>query len=85
MIQGTFPSTLRELAHQAHRTADGCGCTPHGAHHIIVSVCGYAACGIRMRVFCSIATEVFGYVAIWLWAALETHNIQTRTCAHFDA
>jgi hypothetical protein len=25
---------------------------------------GYAACGMRMRAFCSIATEVFGYAAI---------------------
>jgi hypothetical protein len=22
---------------------------------------------MRMRAFCSIATEVFGYAAIWLW------------------
>jgi hypothetical protein len=51
----------------------------------IVSVCGMWVCGMRMRAFCSIATEVFGYAAIWLWAAFEPHNFQTRICAHFDA
>jgi hypothetical protein len=30
----------------------------------IVSVCGMRICGIRMRAFCSIATEVFGYAAM---------------------
>jgi hypothetical protein len=27
----------------------------------IVTVCGMRVCGMRMRAFCSIATEVFGY------------------------
>jgi hypothetical protein len=51
----------------------------------IVSVCGYAACSMHMQAFCSIATEVFGYAAVWLWAAFEPHTFQTRICAHFDA
>jgi hypothetical protein len=50
-----------------------------------VSVCGMWVCGMRMQAFCSIATEFFGYAAIWLWAAFEPHNFQTRICAHFDA
>jgi hypothetical protein len=29
--------------------------------------------------------RIFGYAAIWLWAAFEPHNFQTRICAHFDA
>jgi hypothetical protein len=33
----------------------------------------YAACGMRMRAFCSVATEVFGYAAIWLF---EPHNFR---------
>jgi hypothetical protein len=55
------------------------------SHSFRMQYAGMRVCGMRTRAFCSVATEVFGYAAIWLWAAFEPHNFQTRICAHFNA